>query len=62
MKSPEKTNWYDVHDTAQIAYQELIAENHWLTKKKKGSSFASQSDTSEKEKSNKNGNKSGNGS
>ena len=61
MKSPEMTNWEGVLDTAQIAYQELIAENQWLTKKKQGSSFTSHNSTPEKgdNKNNKNKNKNG---
>ena len=39
VKSPDMKTWQSILDTAQQTYQELIAENLWLTKKKRGASF-----------------------
>ena len=61
MKSPEMKEWDGVLDTAQIAYQELVAENQWLTKKKQGSSFTSHGTPEKDNKNHNNKSKNGNG-
>ena len=40
IQSPEMQTWDSILDTAQKAYQELLAENNWVTRKKQGSTFS----------------------